>query len=299
MRRVFRVRRLAAAAAVAVGVVVSFPPCTFADEGDFTLSAAPSSVSVGAGSSVQVTLSWATIGGYTWGGPLQTVGGGPSGLPRGAGASSPGGNGSAVWTITTSATTPAGSYPLTFTVTDGKKTHSVSLTVIVTSLAPPPTASTTTTTALPLIDIPQTPASNGTPDCQAALAAFQRDAAAAKYVNDEIGRGSAKIKAASKLVAVAQSVLNETVAEATKLCGAPTAGGYGTLPPDNGTAGCRNARAHIQYINGELAKAYGNQRFQTPDDGSKWARVQQLETRVNRLLADLDRSAPAARKACA
>lgn len=156
---------------------------------------------------------------------------------------------------------------------------------------------------LPLLTIPAATAANGAAECAAARATLQGVRAQAAKLNVTIaglkGLSEAQHGPAVKLIALAQRLVDEAAADARKWCTAVTAGGYGLLPPDNGTAGCRAARAHIASVNGELRKAYGNLAFATPTDGSKWVRIQQLQTRIARLLADLDRSAPKARAACA
>lgn len=151
--------------------------------------------------------------------------------------------------------------------------------------------------------IPALPAANGAAECAAARATLQRVRAQAAGLNATIaglkGLSPTRRAAAVKLIALSQRLVDEAAADARKWCAAVSAGGYGVLPADNGTAACRAGRAHIASVNAELAKAYGNLAFATPADGSKWVRTQQLQARIARLIADLDRSVPKARAACA
>lgn len=111
---------------------------------DFTFAASPPSQSVAPGSTAQYTISWAAVGGYQFAGNLNAT---ISGVPAGVTYSSPGGTGSAVWTFSTSANTKPGSYTLTWTATDGAKTHSTSVTLIITGSVKSTTTTTTTTLA--------------------------------------------------------------------------------------------------------------------------------------------------------
>src|SRR4029077_7750146 len=85
---------------------------------DFSLPASPSSQTVAPGASTSYTATVTPSGGFTG-----TVTFSASGLPSGAGASfnpaSVAGSGSSAMTVTTSGTTPPGSYPLTITGTSG------------------------------------------------------------------------------------------------------------------------------------------------------------------------------------
>ncbi|SME92738.1 S8 family serine peptidase [Pseudogulbenkiania subflava] len=104
------------------GVVV--PP-------DFALTTLPASLSVVSGTGTSYTTTVTPAGGFS--GPVNLS---ASGLPAGAGASlSPnpitGGAGSSTLSVTTSSTTPAGSYPLTVTGTSGSLSHGSSVTLVV------------------------------------------------------------------------------------------------------------------------------------------------------------------------
>lgn len=105
---------------------------TSAPQPDFSLSATPSSRSVVAGTGTTYSTTVAALNGYSG-----TVSFSVSGLPTGAsGSFSPAtvtGTGSSTLTVSTSSTTPAGTYPLTITATDGTLTHVASVSLVVTS----------------------------------------------------------------------------------------------------------------------------------------------------------------------
>ncbi len=102
--------------------------------GDFTISAAPASQTVAAGSATSYTATITPSGGFT-----DTVAFSASGLPAGASASfSPGsvpGTGSSTMTVTTTAATAAGTYVVTITGTGSTLTHSTTVTLVVTAPA--------------------------------------------------------------------------------------------------------------------------------------------------------------------
>jgi hypothetical protein len=99
---------------------------------DFSLGATPSSSTVTAGGGTSFTVSSTATDGFT-----SDVGLTVDGLPAGGSASfSPsstitGGDGSATLNVTTTASTPGGSYPLTITGTGGGKTHTATVTLVV------------------------------------------------------------------------------------------------------------------------------------------------------------------------
>ena len=98
---------------------------------DFSLSASPASQSVTQGNGTSYTINVTALGGYSG-----TVGLSVSGLPAGAtGTFNPtsiAGSGASTLTIGTVSSTPAGSYKLTITGTDGASlTHTTSVTLIV------------------------------------------------------------------------------------------------------------------------------------------------------------------------
>lgn len=98
---------------------------------DFSLSATPSSSTVAAGIPAGYTVTVTASGGFSG-----TVSLSASGLPSGAAATfnpaSVTGSGNSSLTVTTSASTPAGSYPITITGTSGALTHTASVTLVVT-----------------------------------------------------------------------------------------------------------------------------------------------------------------------
>jgi hypothetical protein len=97
---------------------------------DFSVSAIPSSQSVVQGNSTSYTINVAGSNGFTG-----TVGLSVSGLPQGAAASfNPNSittSGSSTLTVSTSSTTPVGSYPLTITATSGSLVHTATTTLVV------------------------------------------------------------------------------------------------------------------------------------------------------------------------
>jgi uncharacterized membrane protein len=97
---------------------------------DFSLSGTPASRSVSPGGSTTYAATLAPIAGFTG-----TVNFAVSGLPSGVtGSFSPGSlntSGSTTLDVTTSTSTPAGSYPLTLTGTSGPVTHSVNVTLVI------------------------------------------------------------------------------------------------------------------------------------------------------------------------
>ncbi len=102
---------------------------------DFSIAAAPSTVSVVAGNSGSTTISTAVVSGTA-----ETIGLAATGLPTGAtagfGAASVTAGGSTKLTFTVSSAVPVGSYPITVTGTSPSATHAVGVTLAVT--APPP-----------------------------------------------------------------------------------------------------------------------------------------------------------------
>ena len=99
---------------------------------DFSISASPSSQSATQGGSASYTVSVNALNGFA-----DTVNFSASGLPSGASASfSPAsvtGSGSSALTVTTSGSTPVGSYTLTITGATATLSHSVSVTLSVNS----------------------------------------------------------------------------------------------------------------------------------------------------------------------
>lgn len=97
---------------------------------NFSISASPSSQTVSPGSSTNYSISVSVSGGFTG-----SVGLGASGLPSGAGVTfsptSISGSGSSTMTVSTSSTTPAGTYSVTITGTSGNLTHATTVTLVV------------------------------------------------------------------------------------------------------------------------------------------------------------------------
>ena len=109
-----------------------FAGCGTAATPDYSLSASPSSQTVAPGAGTSYTVTVTPSGGFNG-----TVNFGVSGLPAGAGASfnpaSVNTSGSSTMSITTSTTTPIGSYLLTITGTSGSLSHTTSVTLVVTN----------------------------------------------------------------------------------------------------------------------------------------------------------------------
>jgi uncharacterized membrane protein len=112
---------------------------------DFSLAATPSSTSVIQGSGASYTVTVSSINGFTG-----NVGFSLSGLPTGAGysfsPSSIAGSGTSTLSVTTSGSTPAGTYSLTITGTSGTLVHSATVNMVV---APPPDFTLTATSVSP------------------------------------------------------------------------------------------------------------------------------------------------------
>ena len=100
---------------------------------DFTLALSPSSRTVVPGQSTTYTVNITPTGGFSGAVTLSA-----GGLPAGATASfnpNPASGASSTLTVTTSATTPTGSYPLTISGASGSLTHTTAVTLVVN---PPP-----------------------------------------------------------------------------------------------------------------------------------------------------------------
>ena len=96
--------------------------------GDFTLATSPASQSVTAGGGTSYTVTINPIGGFTGSVSLSA-----SGLPSGVSASfnpNPA-TSSSTLAVTTSASTPPGSYPLTITGVNGNRSHTTTVTLVV------------------------------------------------------------------------------------------------------------------------------------------------------------------------
>ena len=100
---------------------------------DFSVAATPASQTVIQGNSVSYSVTQTAINNYS-----QTTTYSVSGLPAGASASfappSITASGTTTMSVVTAATTPAGSYPLTISATDGTLTHTASVTLVVSAV---------------------------------------------------------------------------------------------------------------------------------------------------------------------
>ncbi len=100
---------------------------------DFSISASPASQSVPQGGSTSYTVTQTALNNYA-----ATVSYSVSGLPAGATATftpaSVTASGTTTLAVTTTASTPAGSYTLTITGTDGTLTHTASVTLVITAV---------------------------------------------------------------------------------------------------------------------------------------------------------------------
>jgi hypothetical protein len=118
-----------------------FPGCSGTP--DYSLSATPASQTVTQGASTSYTVTVTPSGGFTGSVTLSA-----SGLPSGAAATfSPNpvaAPGSSTMSVTTSASTPTGSYPLTITGTSGTLSHTTSVTLVVQAPATPDFSLSTT-----------------------------------------------------------------------------------------------------------------------------------------------------------
>jgi len=114
-----------------------FTNCGGAPAPDFSVSASPGSQTVVQGNPASYTVTVTPSGSFNGSVSLNTTG-----LPSGANATfNPNpinnGSGSSTLTITTSASTPAGSYPLTITGTNASLIHSTTVTLVVNSASSP------------------------------------------------------------------------------------------------------------------------------------------------------------------
>jgi hypothetical protein len=97
---------------------------------DFTIGTTPSNQTVAGGNSTAYTVTISGVNGFSGNVTLNV-----SGLPTGASSSfnpsSVTGGGTSTLTITTSGSTPSGTYPLTITGTSGSLVHSTNATLVV------------------------------------------------------------------------------------------------------------------------------------------------------------------------
>jgi hypothetical protein len=99
-------------------------------QGDFSLTATPSSQTVPPGTGTSYSVSVAASNGFN-GVVTFSVTGLPSGATASFNPSSVAGSGSSTLSVSTSGSTPMGSYPLTITATSGNLTHSTQVTLAV------------------------------------------------------------------------------------------------------------------------------------------------------------------------
>jgi uncharacterized membrane protein len=97
---------------------------------DFTVTATPTSSSVTQGNSAQYTVNVTASGGFNGTVNLSSTGQ-PSGSTVSFNPSTVTGSGSSMLTISTTATTATGSYPISITATSGALSHSVGVTLVV------------------------------------------------------------------------------------------------------------------------------------------------------------------------
>lgn len=103
---------------------------TYSGSADFVISGAPGSQTVTAGSDTSYTATVTAIGGFS-GTTSFSVSGLPDGVTGSFSSLSVDGSGSSTLSISTSATTPSGSYPLVITATSGNLVHSSTVTLVV------------------------------------------------------------------------------------------------------------------------------------------------------------------------
>jgi uncharacterized membrane protein len=97
---------------------------------DFSLSATPSSYTVRPGTAASYTVNVSALNGFA-GNVSFSITGLPSGATPTFTPASVVGSGSSTLSISTSSSTPAGSYPLTITGTSGTLTHTAQVTLVV------------------------------------------------------------------------------------------------------------------------------------------------------------------------
>lgn len=100
---------------------------------DFSMSSTPSSKSIPSGGSVDYTATVTPAAGFT-GAVAFSVGGLPTGASQLFSPTSVVGSGSTTLTVTTSASTPAGTYPLTIRGTSGSVTRTTTVSLVVTQV---------------------------------------------------------------------------------------------------------------------------------------------------------------------
>jgi hypothetical protein len=112
---------------------VTFPPPSGPD---FSITASPASQTVTAGAGTSYTATVAASGGFT-GAVSFSVSGLPSGATASFNPTSVTGSGSSTMSVSTSASTPAGTYTLTIAGTSGALSHSTTVKLVVNLVNPP------------------------------------------------------------------------------------------------------------------------------------------------------------------
>jgi hypothetical protein len=100
---------------------------------DYSLTASPSALTVTAGNTAAYTVSLTLVNGFA-GSVTLTASGLPSGATAGFSPASLSGSGSSTLSLTTSISTPAGTYPITVTGTSGSLHHSATINLTVASV---------------------------------------------------------------------------------------------------------------------------------------------------------------------
>jgi len=112
---------------VSLGVAIS----------DFTISGSSASQTVNQGNGASYTISITASNGFS-GTTALSISGVPANTTTSFNPTSVPGTGQSTLTVTTSASTPTGSYPLTITGTSGSLIHTTQVTLVVQSSSPPP-----------------------------------------------------------------------------------------------------------------------------------------------------------------
>jgi hypothetical protein len=185
-----------------------FPTCGTVSAPDFIVSATPPSNTVTQGSSTSYTITVSSLQGFT-----DQVNLGLDGLPAGASASfdpiSLPGSGGSTLTITTSSSTPAGTYPLTITGTSGSLAHTTTVNLVVAA----PVTNDFTLTAIP---VAQTVTRGGTASYTVTVAPFPGFNGAVTFTVTGLPNGSSASFSPSSVVASGTSVLSVNTSKGTK-----------------------------------------------------------------------------------
>ena len=104
---------------------------------DFSITATPSSQTVVVGNVANYTTNITALAGFT-GVVTLTASGQPAGTTVGFSPATLTGSGTSTLTVTTTGSTPVGTYPLTITGTSGTLTHTTTVSLVVNAQPPPP-----------------------------------------------------------------------------------------------------------------------------------------------------------------